>query len=360
MTRFPAGDVNWGSDPAFKTWLREHGPGLTNAELAEAMSVGTGWAFTSEQVALLRRRFGVPQAPTTSRRAYLERGHCQPAVPAFLEQQLGPADAEHFVCVEGNVAVTSDWHIPHHDADLVERMLAVCRRAGVDQLIINGDFLNEDAFSRWPHHRLNAPWPAEKAIAQDVLKRLLDNFRLVVWTLDNHDRRILVAQEKQYRASGLDEHDIVALIAGNLQNGKLRASIDYHYVLVESGEQVWRVTSPKEYRRTKLSLANRLAQLYHQNIIVGGDHLSGVGTDDSGRYVVASNLSIVDRERTPYIQVQDTTFPHWQRGFHLIVEGVLYTFCQHPGMVNWDYWTNHAAPLVLPASAAPVKRRRMR
>ena len=352
IRRMPNGRFDWFGEPAFVAWMRDHSSGITNVELARILSESAGIPLAVHRAKELRRRFGQPVNPGTYHRAFTERNHCTPAVPAFL-QRLGPADKEHFVTVEGNVAVTSDWHIPHHDADMVERLIAVCKRAGVDQLVINGDFLNEDAFSRWPHHRFQVSWPIEKDIARSVLERLLKAFRLVVWTLDNHDRRILAAQERQFQGRGLDESDIVGMVTKGIESGNLRASTDYHYILVHSGGQVWRVTSPKEYRRNKLSLANRLAQLYHQNIIVGGDHLSGVGTDDSGRYAIASNLSMIARDSTPYVMVADTSYPHWQKGFHLIVDGTLHTFCDHPGLVNWGYWTQQAAPLVTPTPTAP-------
>lgn len=351
--RQPDGRMRWDSDPAFIAWMRDHSATLTNRELAAAISLSLAEPLAAYRAKELRRRFGLPVDVPTTKRAYDERLHCD-KVPVFI-QRLGPADTEHFVTVEGNAAITSDWHIPHQDDDMVERLIAVCKRAGVDQLVINGDFLNEDAFSRWPHHRFQIPWPAEKAVATAVLERLLKAFRRVVWTLDNHDRRILAAQERQFQGRGLDESDIVGMVTRGIESGNLRASTDYHYILVKSGGQVWRVTSPKEYRRNKLSLANRLAQLYHQNVIVGGDHLSGVGTDDSGRYAIASNLSMINRSSTPYVMVADTSFPHWQKGFHLIVDGVLHTFCDHPGLVNWDYWTTSAAPLVQPSEGLQAR-----
>ena len=76
--------------------------------------------------------------------------------------------------------------------------------------------------------------------------------------------------------------------------------------------------------------------MYHQHVISGGDHLFGLGMDDSGRYIIANNMCMVNRQEVPYVNVQDTTYPHWNSGFYLIQDNVLTPFANHPNL--WPTW----------------------
>ena len=135
------------------------------------------------------------------------------------------------------------------------------------------------------------------------------------------------------RPSEFTEHDFLRILVDGTVKRQIRASVYYRYVVVNN---LWRVTSPKEYRRMKLSLPNRLAQMYHQHVISGGDHLFGLGMDDSGRYIIANNMCMVNRREVPYVNVQDTTYPHWNAGFYLIKDNVLTPFPNHPNL--WPTW----------------------
>ena len=324
----------WKRASGFKEFIRQ-APDLTNRQLLEAIHAKWGVTPTVAALDALRKRYDARMTPETRRKVYVERDERNPIgadktiVPSFL-RDLGPQDEGYFVNVEGDAFVTSDWHIPHHKASLVDRLCQMAEAWRVPTLIINGDFLNQDAFSKWKHHRFNVPWQEEKGLARETLQRLFNGFTTIVYVLDNHDRRIIAANE---HPTEFTESDVIELLTFGVRTKKLRPSIDYHYVVVNGR---WRVTSPKEYRRMKLSLPNRLAQLYHQNIICGGDHLFGLGLDDSDRYVIANSMCMVDPARTPYIQVQDSTYPHWNPGFYLIRGDRLLAFPDHPALTDWD------------------------
>lgn len=342
------GRIYWRRSPAFVAWARKHAPSMTNDELCTALSKKLNREVAIMNVGHMRRALRIKMSADTVDRAYAQRKNCEPSVTKLL--LLGPADKERFVAVTGDTLVTSDWHVPHHDEDLVGRMLAVAKRLGIRQLIINGDFLNEDAFSRWKSHPFNVDWKTEKAIAKALLQRLITAFDRIYYILDNHDRRIIARHE---RPSEFDETDLLDILLDATTRGVVRASIFYHMCIVNN---TWRVTSPREYRRQKLSLPSRLAQLYHMNIISGGDHLFGLGVDDSARYVVANNCCMVNREEVPYVMTQDSAYPWWSPGFYAIVNNVLHPFVAHEGL--WPTWWEH-----LNAKAwrmAPVRRQAAR
>lgn len=319
----------WVKNSEFVAWITHEGPSLTTVELQEQIERRTGIRPNYSTIRHLRRSLGISCSPENIKRAYQQRTNCTPPVPSEL-RLIGPEDREHFVTVTGNTLITSDWHIPHHSRALFERLLIVAKRLGVKQLIINGDFLNEDAFSKWRYHPFNVGWMAEKAAAREVILRLCETFDRIYYILDNHDRRILAMHE---RPSEFTEEDLLKILETETSRGKIRASIYYHYVILNG---IWRITSPKEYRRIKLSLPTRLAQLYHMNIISGGDHLFAMGVDDSAQYVIANNACMVNPKEVPYINVQDSTFPHWLPGFYAVIDDVLYPFILHDRL--WPRW----------------------
>ena len=313
--------------PGFVDWLRAVAPTKTNNELHEEIRLATGYTLSHAAIASLRRQYHAGQSAESRARAIAEC-HSDPA-PQRL-RLLGPEDKEFFVTVTGDCLVTSDWHIPYHDQGLVDRMLLVAKTLGVKQLVINGDFLNQDAFSKWKGHAFQMDWRTEKAIARATIRQLCETFKTIYYIMDNHDRRIMWMHEKP---SEFSEDDVLDLITDAISRRHIRASIYYHYVIINA---TWRVTSPKEYRRTKLSLPNRLAQVYGSHIISGGDHLFGMGMDDSGRYIIANNCCIVNAAETPYINVQDTTYPKWNPGFYAILDNVLHPFIAHEHL--WPTW----------------------
>jgi len=342
IPRDSSGRILWDRIEGFKQFWLQEALRRTNEELRRMIKDRWDLAPTPAVLDHLRRRYRTQLNPETRRRAYTVRDQQHTteaqAVPSFV-RELGPKDEGYFVHVSGDCIVSSDWHCPYQSQPLVEKMLTLAKRLRIKQLILNGDFLNEDSFSRWKYNRFNVPWPEEKASARELLKKLYGVFDRIYYILDNHDRRLIVANEG--KAGGLDESDVIELLTWGAQGGKLIPSVDYHYILVN---ELFRITSPKEYRRVKLSLPNRLAQLYHQHIISGGDHLFGVGLDDSGRYVIANDMAMVNRKEVPYVMTQDSSYPHWNAGFYAIINNVLYPFCDHKNLTDWDYWLNKAVP----------------
>ncbi|HXL03143.1 MAG TPA: hypothetical protein PK016_08555 [Candidatus Atribacteria bacterium] len=46
-----------------------------------------------------------------------------------------------------NILITSDWHIPHYDKEILELLLNTAKENNTQELIIAGDFLNLDILS---------------------------------------------------------------------------------------------------------------------------------------------------------------------------------------------------------------------
>ena len=335
IPRDSVGRILWKGVDGFLAFAEGAGAAMTNGEFREAVQQRWGVTIKRPMATALRARWCVPMNAEARRKAYVQRDantSIAPAgeiVPTFV-RELGPRDERYFVHVAGDCIVSSDWHVPHQKESLVDRLLEMAKAWRIPTLVINGDFLNQDAFSKWKGHRFNVPWKEERRLAAAILGLLFKTFEEIVYIMDNHDRRIIAAHE---RPSEFTEEDVLAILTNGVKMGRLRPSIDYRYVIVNGK---WRVTSPKEYRRNKLSLPNRLAQLYHQDVIVGGDHLFGLGMDDSDRYVIANSMCIVDPTRTPYISVQDTTYPHWNPGFHMIRNNHLRSYPDNPSLTDWE------------------------
>ena len=335
LPRDARGRVLWERMPGFTDFFKAEGPQRTSLELRHLIEDRYHYLPTLSQVENLRRRLEVRMDPAVRRRAIDARDLAVEVaaekIPSFV-RELGPKDQEFFIHVNSPVVVSGDWHVPFVHQQMFDRLLQIAKHFEIRQLIIAGDFLDESAFSRWPHHRFNVNWDFEKASARLVLGRLYDVFETTVYVMSNHDRRIIVSNEKSGQFA---EEDVIELLTYGVKMKKLRVSMAYDWVLVDN---LWRVTAPKTYRQLKLSLPNRLAQLHHQHTITHGDHLWAVGLDDSAHYIIANGATMTDPAATPYINVRDTTHPLWGVGFYMIRNGVIQFFSNHPNLTDWKFW----------------------
>lgn len=328
------GRVLWARVSGFREFMQAEASAMTNAELEEAILAHWGRRLSVQSLMGIRDRYNVTMDPQTRRRAYekrsMEVAKQMEVLPSFVRER-GPNDPD-FMKVTGDCFVTGDWHLPYVHEQMLDRLLQLADRLDIRQLVIAGDFLNQDAFSKWKWHRFNVNWDYEKHSARATLERLYRVFRTIFYVMDNHDRRIIVANEK---TGQFTEQDVIDLLTHGVRVGTLNVGADYHYLLINN---LWRVTCPKEYRRVKLSLPARIAQLHQQHVLAAGDHLWAIGLDDSGKFVIANNACMTDPKLTPYTNVQDTTYPIWGPGFHLIRRNVLYPFSSHPALTDWDFW----------------------
>jgi hypothetical protein len=247
-----------------------------------------------------------------------------------IPEPYGKRYPEEAITLRGNWMVTSDWHVPYHDPELIELMVATANRFHVENLAIVGDFFDLKWLSHFDIKDLEGSLRDDLAIGIQMLNELLHDFKRVFWSMGNHEYRIFRALKWM-----LNLPDLAAML---VDNKRLVATQLTHAVL-KSGGREYRLTHPKSYSRKAADVAVQLAEKFHCNVLSAHGHLMGTRISVSGEYVGADLGGMFDMERQEYLYLEgDTTHPVWNSGFAMVKDGYLYAFPKTK--TDWEFWLN--------------------
>ncbi len=235
----------------------------------------------------------------------------------------------------GGLVVCADVHAPCTDWAMAAKVGAIGAKylKKPRRLVICGDLLNFEVFSKWDMLITLPPFEVERAAAQYAIQSWLDIYDDIYLTMGNHDYRWFKAMKGAFAGDTLVEL-LQVLIS---QDERLHISI-YPYATVacqRSGD--WRL-SHWEYAQSPLFKARKMAALHHSNIIMAHQHGNAIGLDESRHYAIMDLPALVDPERLAYVQLADTTKPRMARGFAAILNGAAYLFSDNPALTDWDRW----------------------
>lgn len=237
--------------------------------------------------------------------------------------------------ITGDALILNDCHIPYHDADFINRCLAVARSMKITTTILGGDVLEANAFGHFPEDyqaeiklgiNIDAREKLESILenmkdedAKDELSKLLDQSESngnatdeikearkvlkalasatgeVIWIMGNHEQRIIRVMERSIPAKMMTE-----LFMGD--NPKWKVS-NYYWCELNSGGELFRITHPVN---TSKGSSKRLAPKYGAHIIMAHNHHFSIQTDPSGKFLAIEAGACVDRTRLPYEIQRDT------------------------------------------------------
>lgn len=227
----------------------------------------------------------------------------------------------------GEYVVTGDYQIDTHDAHFVTRMLAVSAQlARPRTLIVAGDFINADAFSTYDSDIGMSPFGDEVEAGRAVFAQLLRVFGRVIWLMGNHERRV----GKRTRAA-LQPRHLWALLS---HDRRVEVSAWGHCVVENPGGYDWRITHGSDYSVNQLTVADKLAQKYHQHIISHHEHHLAMGWDTYKRFVVIANGGLFEQGNMPYVMMDDSKRPNMQNGFTVLSWGYPTVYGPEP-FTNW-------------------------
>lgn len=227
--------------------------------------------------------------------------------------------------VSGDVLVMGDLHIPFHDADFINRCLALSKRWGIRKCIIGGDALDARSFSHWPDDfsselrkivsqefertltELAEKMPSkygnmlketltdaehpidigeEFADARAVLKQIGVAFDEVLYIMGNHEAWVVQQMKKTIPAK-----DLGALLVG--ENPKWTVS-PYYWCVLESGKVKYQVEHPKISGKGG---SKKLAAKFTSNIIMLHNHQLSMQSDPSGNFLAIETGACCDVSR---------------------------------------------------------------
>ena len=235
-------------------------------------------------------------------------------VPIFKSETL-PDD---------NYMISCDYHSPYHSPLWINRYLAIAELFKIRKSIVIGDLFDMEFAKHWYS-------PNMKSLDEEV-----EEAQPVIQALDYFDENVLICGNHESRP-------------GRMTDGKIQAKHLYHlfgkeiwdkkfkyteYDKMWIGDK-WLLVHPRSYSQISPSVAKRLAEKFHCNIINSHGHLIGMTYDRSGRYLAVDLGGMFDIQRIEYTNMNTTTHPVWSCGFGMIRDGKFWHF---NSSTDWSFW----------------------
>ena len=219
--------------------------------------------------------------------------------------------------LEGDVAPSSDWHLPLTRYDLFENWLEAAYDAGIKTGVCAGDMVNLDYWSDHYPKQEGCSVEVEQEHAAYAVSMALDVFDELVICLGNHDER---AVKKVGYSTSFDNamRSLLHKLPSDKQKRIRITSRDYVIVDTEEGE--WRICHTKSYSKQPLAYPIKLALRHNQHIAAGHRHHLAQGYAPNGKMVVELG-GFYDASVTEYLDRYTNDFPEWQPGWWLLQDG---------------------------------------
>ena len=242
--------------------------------------------------------------------------------------------------IVGNCIVVGDIHIPTTFWELAEMVSVVADKHldGDKTLIIAGDFINADALSHYPFTVAPPTLSQELLIARELLQIWSETFDRIIMFMGNHEMRVF---KNMYGSIG--GADIRALFVGEV--GEKFELYNIGQVIVNSGNERWRITHQNSYSKIKGRTANVLAQKHQSNIISHHEHHVAIMRDDFDYQTIVNNGGLHDHEKMAYVSQFDSNRPIMNNGFVMLRNGVPQLFTPYRSMTDWGQWDIDATAL---------------
>jgi hypothetical protein len=230
----------------------------------------------------------------------------------------------------GDWMLTADWHIPFVHTENFEYMLKFADHFKIRKLLVIGDFLDQQAFSKF-FDMAKVPWQVEKETARDVLNYLIQWFDEIVMLMGNHELRYLKALSKASIPGG-DWRDVWDMILHGVNTNKIKITFYPKATINDS----WLVCHPSTYRKLAESLPRELATIEHKNVITTHAHLSSQGFDPSGKLRTVSLGMMGDPKKIGYKNLRVTAHYKWRIEFGMLFRNYYYGFPY--GHTDYEFW----------------------
>jgi hypothetical protein len=228
-----------------------------------------------------------------------------------------------------NVAITSDWHAPFYDNDLVNQLFADATEHGTTDLIIAGDMWDCDNYSKFTSMAesgmgVSQTFKGETEEVKKLMRRILMVFTNVYICRGNHCKRWI-----DLNAGKMGMKELFALarpsnMSEDAWDKRVHITTDDHINLIQDNE-TWLCCHPRNFRITPLSVARDLSAKHLCNVIVAHGHAFNQGRDRSGQFRVADGGGLFERAALDYTR-ETTCHPMTRSGFYILKNGTLYPY----------------------------------
>lgn len=247
-------------------------------------------------------------------------------------RRFEPPTREYNECLylTGDAMSLSDSHLPYHSESVFAHAIAIGKKylKKPRQLILNGDFLNLDGFSKYvTGYRGLKNTMQELNCATRMLKRLLETFDKIYWSQGNHEDRLLTQLGGSITASTFLKMITTAEIERHV------IFSDYPYVILND---TWRITHPKNYSGRGGQVPSAIADINDMNVVGGHTHAWGMQTSVNGKHLAIDQGLSADPVKLEYHAKGETTNRAWNQGFTLYLNNHAYLFSER--FTDWNFW----------------------
>jgi hypothetical protein len=244
------------------------------------------------------------------------KGNHRPIVAAVDTPPLVPIEEDE-LRIEGDAALSSDWHVPIIDWDVFHRWLDDAHRANLTTGICAGDMFNFDAWSRHDHKQKGTSPNDDMNAGAYAVTQALEVFDRLVVTRGNHDENL--HRKLDY---GIKFDRVLRMALEGVPREKLDRLVitGRDYVIIDTDEGEWRVCHTRSYSKQPLAYPNRISMRYEQHVAGGHRHHHAQGWSSAGRRLVELG-GFMDEERMAYTKRYTNDFPIMQKGYALLIGG---------------------------------------
>ena len=219
--------------------------------------------------------------------------------------------------LEGDMAVSSDWHAPATNYEVLHRMLDDIDRSGLKRLGIIGDLTNQDALAGHEEKQKGAELEPEMEHLHYSVDLALDVVDEIVVSFGNHDRHAMGRLQVSFEKS-------IGMLLHGLAPEKLAririTALDHVTVETERGD--WLLAHTRSYSRLPLAYPNKLAQRHGCHVAAGHRHHAAQGRAANGKDIVEL-AGLMDIPRLAYAHRYTNDLPAMQNGYGLLIDGFM-------------------------------------
>lgn len=290
-------------------------------EVRDLRIAGSGWPKIA---AAINTRYTGANVSSSAAETAWRRYHStidlmerQDDVPTYVDEHIP----------DGDYMVSCDYHAPYYSETWINRMLMIADKFKIRKHIIIGD-LFDMSFASFYRAKDGEKRPSldDESGACSPLFKALDYFDLNILINGNHEARI-----GNLTDSKIEARHLFGLFGADVWAKKFRyLTQDKAFI----GDK-WLLIHPKSYSQISASVAVKLAEKYHRNVLNAHGHFLAMRFDRSGEYLAVDLGGMFDTSKVGYINFSSTTHPRWNPGFGVLHNGKLMLFHD---LTDWDWW----------------------
>jgi hypothetical protein len=267
--------------------------GLPHQEIANKLTVEFNRQFTLRAINLMKASLGLTNLMIESLPLPLE----------YFSETL-PMD---------DYTISCDYHAPYFSERAVNVLLFFAQKYRIKKHIIAGDLFDMNFAKHHPATDGEEGSTLDSEANQtDPLIKALSWFDETFFLFGNHETRVARITDMRVQT-----HQIIRSFGIEPAKKKFKISV-YDKVYVG---KTWLVVHPASYSQISGSVAVRLAEKFHRNVLSAHGHFASMRRDRSGLYECYDLGGMFDTKKIAYINLHTTTHPAWNGGFGILKNG---------------------------------------